>query len=165
MIRLETSMGEIVLELDAAKAPKTVENFISYVNEGHYDGTIFHRVINGFMIQGGGMTADMKEKPTHDPIETEADNGLKNDAYTVAMARTMDPHSATSQFFINVKKNDFLNFSSKTPQGWGYTVFGKVLKGQGVVNKIKQVTTGNKAGHDDVPKEPVTIIKAEIVEE
>lgn len=165
MIRLETSMGEIVLELDAAKAPKTVENFISYVNEGHYDGTIFHRVINGFMIQGGGMTADMKEKPTHDPIENEADNGLKNDAYTVAMARTMDPHSATSQFFINVKKNDFLNFSSKTPQGWGYTVFGKVLKGQGVVNKIKQVTTGNKAGHDDVPKEPVTIIKAEIVEE
>lgn len=165
MIRLETSMGEIVLELDAAKAPKTVENFISYVNEGHYDGTIFHRVINGFMIQGGGMTADMKEKPTRDPIENEADNGLKNDAYTVAMARTMDPHSATSQFFINVKKNDFLNFSSKTPQGWGYTVFGKVLKGQGVVNKIKQVTTGNKAGHDDVPKEPVTIIKAEIVEE
>ncbi len=165
MIRLETSMGEIVLELDAAKAPKTVENFISYVNEGHYDGTIFHRVINGFMIQGGGMTADMKEKPTHDPIENEADNGLKNDAYTVAMARTMDPHSATSQFFINVKKNDFLNFSSKTPQGWGYTVFGKVVKGQGVVNKIKQVTTGNKAGHDDVPKEPVTIIKAEIVQE
>ncbi len=165
MIRLETSMGEIVLELDAAKAPKTVENFISYVNEGHYDGTIFHRVINGFMIQGGGMTADMKEKPTRDPIENEADNGLKNDAYTVAMARTMDPHSATSQFFINVKKNDFLNFSSKTPQGWGYTVFGKVLKGQGVVNKIKQVTTGNKAGHDDVPKEAVTIIKAEVVEE
>lgn len=165
MIRLETSMGEIVLELDAAKAPKTVENFISYVNEGHYDGTIFHRVINGFMIQGGGMTADMKEKPTRDPIENEADNGLKNDAYTVAMARTMDPHSATSQFFINVKKNDFLNFSSKTPQGWGYTVFGKVLKGQGVVNKIKQVTTGNKAGHDDVPKEAVTIIKAEIVQE
>ncbi len=164
MIRLETSMGEICLELDAEKAPKTVENFISYVNEGHYDGTIFHRVINGFMIQGGGMTADMKEKPTREPISNEADNGLKNDAYTVAMARTMDPHSATSQFFINVKKNDFLNFSSKTPQGWGYTVFGKVVKGQGVVNKIKQVTTGSRAGHDDVPNEPITIIKAEVVQ-
>ncbi|MBF0301827.1 MAG: peptidyl-prolyl cis-trans isomerase [Desulfamplus sp.] len=165
MIRLETSMGEIVLELNAEKAPKTVENFISYVNAGHYDGTIFHRVINGFMIQGGGMTADMKEKPTNEPIPNEADNGLINDAYSVAMARTMDPHSATAQFFINVKKNDFLNFSSKTPQGWGYTVFGKVVKGQGVVNKIKQVATGNKAGHDDVPKEPITIIKAEVVQE
>ncbi len=164
MIRIETSMGEICLELDAAKAPKTVENFISYVNDGHYDGTIFHRVINGFMIQGGGMTADMKEKPTREPVPNEADNGLTNDAYTVAMARTMDPHSATAQFFINVKKNDFLNFSSKSPQGWGYTVFGKVTKGQGVINKIKQVATGNKAGHDDVPKEPVTIIKAEVVE-
>ncbi|MBF0377650.1 MAG: peptidyl-prolyl cis-trans isomerase [Desulfamplus sp.] len=164
MVRLETSMGEICLELNAEKAPKTVENFISYVNAGHYDGTIFHRVIDGFMVQGGGMTADMKEKPTREPIENEADNGLKNDAYTVAMARTSDPHSATAQFFINVKKNDFLNFSSKTPQGWGYTVFGKVVKGQGVVNKLKQVATGNKAGHSDVPKEPVTIIKAEVVE-
>lgn len=164
MIRLETSMGEICIELDAAKAPKTVENFISYVNAGHYDGTIFHRVINGFMIQGGGMTADMKEKPTREPVQNEADNGLSNDAYTVAMARTSDPHSATAQFFINVKKNDFLNFSSKTPQGWGYTVFGKVTKGQGVVNKIKQVATGSKGGHDDVPKEAVTIIKAEVVE-
>ncbi|MBF0112246.1 MAG: peptidyl-prolyl cis-trans isomerase [Desulfamplus sp.] len=164
MIRLETSMGEIVMELDAEKAPKTVENFISYVKDGHYDGTIFHRVINGFMIQCGGMTADMKEKPTREPIPNEADNGLKNDAYTVAMARTMDPHSATSQFFINVKKNDFLNFSSKSPQGWGYTVFGKVVTGQGVVNKIKQVATGSRGGHDDVPIEPVTIIKAEVVE-
>ena len=164
MVRLETSMGEICLELDAQKAPKTVENFISYVNAGHYDGTIFHRVIDGFMIQGGGMTADMQEKPTRAPVENEADNGLKNDAYTVAMARTSDPHSATAQFFINVKKNDFLNFSSKTPQGWGYTVFGKVVKGQGVVNKLKQVATGNKAGHSDVPKEPVSIIKAEVVE-
>ncbi|MBF0230495.1 MAG: peptidyl-prolyl cis-trans isomerase [Desulfamplus sp.] len=164
MVRLETSMGEICLELDAQKAPKTVENFISYVNAGHYDGTIFHRVIDGFMIQGGGMTADMQEKQTREPVENEADNGLKNDAYTVAMARTSDPHSATAQFFINVKKNDFLNFSSKTPQGWGYTVFGKVVKGQGVVNKLKQVATGNKAGHSDVPKEPVTIIKAEVVE-
>jgi len=158
-------MGEIGLELDAEKAPKTVENFLAYVNSGHYDGTIFHRVINGFMIQGGGMTADMKEKATREPVENEADNGLSNDAYTVAMARTMDPHSATAQFFINVKKNDFLNFSSKTPQGWGYTVFGKVTKGHGVVNKIKQVATGNKGGHDDVPREAVTIIKAEVVEE
>ncbi|MBF0572894.1 MAG: peptidyl-prolyl cis-trans isomerase [Desulfamplus sp.] len=164
MVRLETSMGEICLELNAEKAPKTVENFISYVNAGHYDGTIFHRVIDGFMIQGGGMNADMQEKQTREPVENEADNGLKNDAYSVAMARTSDPHSATAQFFINVKKNDFLNFSSKTPQGWGYTVFGKVVKGQGVVNKIKQVATGNKAGHSDVPKEPVTIIKAEIIE-
>lgn len=164
MIRIETSMGEISLELDAEKAPKTVENFLSYVNSGHYDGTIFHRVINGFMIQGGGMTEDMKEKPTQTPIENEADNGLSNDAYTVAMARTMDPHSATAQFFINVKKNDFLNFSSKTPQGWGYTVFGKVTKGQGVINKIKQVATCSKGGHDDVPREAVTIIKAEVVE-
>lgn len=165
MIKIETSMGEIGLELDAEKAPKTVENFLAYVNAGHYDGTIFHRVINGFMIQGGGMTEDMKEKPTREPVENEADNGLSNDAYTVAMARTMDPHSATAQFFINVKKNDFLNFSSKTPQGWGYTVFGKVTKGHGVVNKIKQVATGNKGGHDDVPREAVTIIKAEVVEE
>ncbi|MBF0200266.1 MAG: peptidyl-prolyl cis-trans isomerase [Desulfamplus sp.] len=165
MVKIETSLGEICLELDAEKAPKTVENFLSYVNEGHYDGTIFHRVINGFMIQGGGMTEDMKEKPTKDPVENEADNGLLNEPYTVAMARTMDPHSATAQFFINVKKNDFLNFSSKTPQGWGYTVFGKVTKGHGVVNKIKGIATANRAGHDDVPKEHVTIIRAEVIEE
>ncbi|SLM27671.1 peptidyl-prolyl cis-trans isomerase B (rotamase B) [Desulfamplus magnetovallimortis] len=165
MVRIETNMGEIVLELNGEKSPKTVENFLSYVKAGHYDGTIFHRVINGFMIQGGGMTEDMKEKETNPPIENEADNGLTNDPYTVAMARTMDPNSATAQFFINVKKNDFLNFSSKTPQGWGYAVFGKVAKGHGVVNKIKAVATGSKAGHDDVPKEPVTIIKAEVVEE
>ncbi|HDI59658.1 MAG TPA: peptidyl-prolyl cis-trans isomerase [Desulfobacteraceae bacterium] len=164
MVRLETSMGDIVIDLDAAKAPKTVENFLQYVNEGHYDGTIFHRVIDGFMIQGGGMTADMKEKPTRTPIENEADNGLKNEAYSVAMARTMDPHSATAQFFINVKKNDFLNHTAKTPQGWGYAVFGKVVKGHGVVNKIKAVATGRQGMHDDVPKEPVTILKAEVVE-
>ncbi len=164
MVRLETSMGDIVIDLDAAKAPKTVENFLQYVNAGHYDGTIFHRVIDGFMIQGGGMTADMKEKPPRAPIENEANNGLKNDAYSVAMARTMDPHSATAQFFINVKKNDFLNHTAKTPQGWGYAVFGKVLKGQGVVNKIKGVATGRQGMHDDVPKEPVTILKAEVVE-
>jgi peptidyl-prolyl cis-trans isomerase B (cyclophilin B) len=148
MVRLETSMGDIVIDLDAAKAPKTVENFLGYVNEGHYDGTIFHRVIDGFMIQGGGMTADMKEKPTRAPVENEADNGLKNEAYSVAMARTMDPHSATAQFFINVKKNDF----------------GKVVKGHGVVNKINGVATGRQGMHDDVPKEPVTILKAEVVE-
>ena len=164
MVRLETSMGEIEIELDAQKAPKTVANFLEYVNAGHYDGTIFHRVIDGFMIQGGGMTEDMGEKPTRAPVENEADNGLKNDAYTVAVARTMDPHSATAQFFINVKKNDFLNYKAKTPQGWGYAVFGKVTKGHGVVNKIKGVATGRKGMHDDVPLEPVTIIKAEVVD-
>ncbi len=164
MVRLETSMGEIFLELDEEKAPKTTANFLGYVNSGHYDGTIFHRVIDGFMIQGGGMTAGMQEKPTGDPIENEADNGLANDTYTVAMARTMDPHSATAQFFINVKKNDFLNHTAKNERGWGYTVFGKVTKGHGVVNKIKAVPTGRVGGYDDVPKEPVTIIKAEVVE-
>ncbi len=163
MVRIETSMGEIQVQLDAEKAPKTVENFLSYVNAGHYDSTIFHRVIDGFMIQGGGMTEDLKEKKSDKPIENEADNGLSNDAYTIAMARTMDPHSATAQFFINVKNNDFLNHTSKTPQGWGYTVFGKVSKGHGVVNKIKKVTTGKKMGFDDVPLEPVTIIKAEVM--
>ena len=163
MVKLETSMGDIVLELDAEKAPNTVANFLAYVEDGHYDGTIFHRVIDGFMIQGGGMTAEMDEKATRGPIENEADNGLTNDAYTVAMARTMDPHSATAQFFINVKRNDFLNHSAKTPQGWGYTVFGKVAKGHGVVNKIKGVSTGRKGMHDDVPVEPITIVKAEVV--
>ncbi|MFZ5564176.1 MAG: peptidylprolyl isomerase [Thermodesulfobacteriota bacterium] len=163
-VKLDTSMGEIELELDSAKAPKTAANFISYVKSGHYNGTIFHRVIDGFMIQGGGMDASMKEKPTGAPIENEADNGLKNDAYAVAMARTSDPHSATAQFFINVKKNDFLNYTSKTPQGWGYTVFGKVVKGHGVVNKIKGVATGRKGMHDDVPQTPVVINKAEVIE-
>jgi peptidyl-prolyl cis-trans isomerase B (cyclophilin B) len=165
VIKLETSMGDILLELDAEKAPKSVENFTNYVKSGHYDGTIFHRVIDGFMIQGGGMTADMREKPTESPIENEADNGLTNDAYTVAMARTMAPHSATAQFFINVKNNEFLNHKNKTEAGWGYTVFGKVAKGHGVVNKIKGVKTGRKGMHDDVPVETVEIIKAEIVEE
>ena len=164
MVKLETSMGDIILELDEEKAPKTVANFLSYVQDGHYDGTIFHRVIDGFMIQGGGMTADMTEKATKAPIENEADNGLKNEAYTVAMARTPDPNSATSQFFINVKNNEFLNHSAKTPQGWGYAVFGKVAKGHGVVNKIKGVATGRKGMHDDVPDEPVVITKAEVVE-
>jgi peptidyl-prolyl cis-trans isomerase B (cyclophilin B) len=165
MIKIETSMGEIEVELNAEKAPKTVENFLAYVNAGHYDGTIFHRVIDGFMVQGGGMTEDMKEKPTNAPIENEADNGLSNDAYTLAMARTMDPHSATAQFFINVKKNDFLNHTAKTPQGWGYTVFGKVTKGHGVINKMKGVATGNKGGHQDVPTQAITILKAQVIDD
>ena len=164
MVRLETDMGDIFIELNEEKAPKTTANFLNYVNAGHYDGTIFHRVIDGFMIQGGGMDADMEEKATGDPVENEADNGLSNDAYSVAMARTMDPHSATAQFFINVKKNDSLNHTAKTPQGWGYTVFGKVTKGHGVVNKIKAVKTGRKGMHDDVPVEPIVINKAEVVE-
>ncbi|MDZ7579183.1 MAG: peptidylprolyl isomerase [Deltaproteobacteria bacterium] len=164
MVKLETSMGDIFLDLDHENAPETVANFLDYVKAGHYDGTIFHRVIDGFMIQGGGMTADMKEKSTRAPIENEADKGLKNVAYAVAMARTPDPHSATAQFFINVKNNDFLNHTAKSPQGWGYAVFGKVAKGQGVVNKIKAVATGSKGMHADVPLEPVVINKAEVVD-
>jgi len=165
MVKLETDMGDILIELDEEKAPVTVANFLKYVKAGHYDGTIFHRVIDGFMIQGGGMNADMKERETGASIENEADNGLTNEAYTVAMARTMDPHSATAQFFINVKKNDFLNHTAKTPQGWGYAVFGKVTKGHGVVNKMKGVKTGRKGMHDDVPVEPIFINKASVVEE
>ncbi|MBI4797899.1 MAG: peptidyl-prolyl cis-trans isomerase [Desulfarculus sp.] len=165
MVKIETSLGEIEVELYEDKAPKSVANFLAYVKDGHYDGTIFHRVISGFMIQGGGFTADMKQKPTKNPVENEADNGLKNEAYTLAMARTQDPHSASAQFFINVKNNDFLNHTSKTPQGWGYTVFGKVVKGQGVINKSKGVPTGSKGMFDDVPREAVTIIKAEVVED
>jgi peptidyl-prolyl cis-trans isomerase B (cyclophilin B) len=157
-------MGEIMLELYEDKAPKTVANFLAYVAAGHYDGTIFHRVINGFMAQGGGLTEDMQEKPTGEPIENEADNGLKNVAYSVAMARTSDPHSAAAQFFINVKNNTFLDHSAKTDKGWGYTVFGKVAKGHGVVNKLKAVPTGKKSGFDDVPTTPVTLIKVEVVE-
>ena len=153
--------GTITLELDTAKAPKTVENFLSYVNKGHYDGTIFHRVIPGFMIQGGGMEPGMKQKATDKEIENEAHNGLKNDMYTVAMARTNAPHSASSQFFINVgKDNSFLNHTSPTPSGWGYAVFGKVISGTEVVDKIKAVRTGRKGFHDDVPVEDVVIEKA-----
>ncbi|HGG59106.1 MAG TPA: peptidyl-prolyl cis-trans isomerase [Gammaproteobacteria bacterium] len=163
-VTLETSMGNIVLELYPDKAPKTVENFIAYVKDGHYDGVIFHRVIPNFMIQGGGMTEDMQEKPTRAPIENEANNGLKNDEGTIAMARTSDPHSATAQFFINVKNNDFLNFSAPTPQGWGYAVFGKVVEGMDVVHKIEKVQTGNRAGHQDVPLDPVIITKATVSE-
>jgi cyclophilin family peptidyl-prolyl cis-trans isomerase len=165
MVKLETSMGDIVIETADEKAPRTVANFLTYVQNGHYDGTIFHRVIDGFMIQGGGLTGEMKEKPTGAPIPNEADNGLKNDAYSVAMARTSDPHSATAQFFINVKNNAFLDHSAKTPDGWGYAVFAKVVKGQGVVNKIKAVSTGRKGFHDDVPLEPVVIHRAEVVAE
>ncbi len=160
LVKLETSMGVIYLELFDKEAPNTVNNFLEYVRSGHYDGTIFHRVIDGFMIQGGGLTSDMQSKPTKAPIENEANNGLKNDAYTLAMARTADPHSATAQFFINVKNNTFLNYTSETAQGWGYAVFGKVAKGHDVVNNIKKVATGNKSGHSDVPMTTVEIIKA-----
>ena len=163
MVELHTNHGVIKLELDAAKAPKTVENFLSYVKKGHYDGTVFHRVINGFMIQGGGFEPGMKQKPTDAPIDNEANNGLKNDKYTIAMARTNDPHSATAQFFINVNDNDFLNHSSPTPQGWGYAVFGKVVEGQDVVDKIKGVKTGNAGFHQDVPADDVVIEKAVVV--
>ena len=163
-VKLATSLGDIVVELDAAKAPKSVENFVQYVNDKHYDGTIFHRVIDGFMIQGGGFTSDMAQKPTRAPIPLEASNGLKNNKYTIAMARTGEPHSASSQFFINTKDNDFLDFKSHTPQGWGYAVFGKVIKGQEVVDKIAAVQTGKKGYYDDVPMETVIIKKAVIVE-
>ncbi len=155
-----TNYGVITLELDAEKAPKSTENFLNYVKKGHYDGTVFHRVIGNFMIQGGGMDADMNQKPTDGEITNEADNGLKNDKYTVAMARTSAPHSATAQFFINVVDNDFLNFKSPTPSGWGYAVFGKVVAGTDVVDKIKGVKTGSKGFHQDVPKETVVIEKA-----
>lgn len=157
VIEMKTTFGVITLELDGEKAPKTVENFIRYASEGFYDGTIFHRVIDNFMIQGGGFDADMQQKETAEPVENEADNGLKNDRGTIAMARTMDPHSATAQFFLNVKDNDFLNHSGKNMQGWGYTVFGKVTDGDAVLDKIRSVETGNKSGHQDVPKESVVI--------
>ncbi|MDN5733850.1 MULTISPECIES: peptidylprolyl isomerase [Psychrobacter] len=163
VVELDTNMGAIVIELNEEKAPKTVENFLNYVKSGHYDGTIFHRIIDGFMIQGGGMDAEMNEKATNAPIENEADNGLKNDKGTIAMARTQDPHSATSQFFINVKDNDFLNHSGKNMQGWGYTVFGKVTSGMDVIDKMRGVPTGRFGMHADVPKEPVVINSATIV--
>ncbi len=154
------TQGVITLELDAEKAPKTVENFLNYVNQGFYNGTIFHRVIKNFMIQGGGFTTDMQQKETQEPIENEAKNGLKNDAYTIAMARTGDPHSATAQFFINTVSNDFLNHTAPSAQGWGYAVFGKVVKGQDVVDSIKKVRTTRKGYHDDVPYDLVVIDKA-----
>ncbi|MEZ0237395.1 MAG: peptidylprolyl isomerase [Methylophilaceae bacterium] len=161
MVKLHTNFGVITLELDAEKAPVTVANFLEYVDSGFYNNTVFHRVIDGFMIQGGGFEPGMSQKSTNASIKNEADNGLKNKAYTIAMARTPDPHSASSQFFINVADNDFLNFSSPTSQGWGYCVFGKVTDGTDVVDKIRQVKTGNKAGHQDVPAEDVVIERAE----
>ena len=164
MIKLTTNHGDITIELDAGKAPVTTQNFIAYVESGHYSNTVFHRVIDGFMIQGGGFEPGMKQKATQAPIKNEANNGLKNDKYTIAMARTSDPHSASSQFFINVGDNDFLNHTAPTAQGWGYCVFGKVVTGTEVVDKIKGVTTGRKGFHDDVPLEDVVIQKAVVLE-
>jgi peptidyl-prolyl cis-trans isomerase B (cyclophilin B) len=163
MVKLHTNHGTITLELDAEKAPLTVANFLEYVNSGSYNNTIFHRVIDGFMIQGGGFEPGMTQKPTNAQIQNEAANGLKNEAYTVAMARTPDPHSASSQFFINIANNSFLNYSAPTTQGFGYCVFGKVVEGQDVVDKIRKVKTGNKGGHSDVPVEDVIIESAEVV--
>lgn len=162
MVKLHTNHGTITLELDAEKAPKTVENFLQYVRDGFFDGTIFHRVIDGFMIQGGGFEPGMTQKPTRAAIPNEAGNELKNDTYTVAMARTNDPNSATAQFFINVANNSFLNHTSPTPQGYGYAVFGKVVEGMDVIDKLKKVKTGNRAGHQDVPLEDIVITQAEI---
>lgn len=163
MIRFTTNLGSFDLELDAKAAPKTVANFERYVKEGFYNGTLFHRVIDGFMIQGGGFEAGMQHKEGYAPIENEAMNGLKNDKYTIAMARTSDPHSATSQFFINVSDNDFLNHTVPSGQGWGYAVFGRVVKGFDVIDRIAKVKTGSSRGFQDVPKEDVVIEKAEII--
>ncbi|WP_312934892.1 peptidylprolyl isomerase [Pseudomonas sp.] len=163
-VKLSTNHGDIVLQLNAEKAPQTVENFVQYVKDGHFDGTIFHRVIKGFMIQGGGFDANMSQKKTRATIQNEADNGLKNAKYSVAMARTMEPHSASAQFFINASDNDFLNHSGKNVQGWGYAVFGEVIEGREIVDAIEKVGTGSKSGHQDVPAEAVVIEKAEIIE-
>jgi peptidyl-prolyl cis-trans isomerase B (cyclophilin B) len=162
-VELNTSKGAIRIELDDAKAPESAKNFIAYVESGHYDGTVFHRVIADFMIQGGGFDGAMKQKPTREPIRNEANNGLKNDHYTVAMARTSDPHSASSQFFINAKNNDFLNFRSESQSGWGYAVFGRVVQGTEVVDAIESVATARRGFHDDVPVEDVVILKASVV--
>jgi peptidyl-prolyl cis-trans isomerase B (cyclophilin B) len=162
-VEMTTSAGTIRIELDDAKAPASVANFIDYVNKGHYDGTVFHRVIKGFMIQGGGFEPGMKQKPTGAPIANEANNGLRNDRYTLAMARTSAPHSATAQFFINTTDNDFLNFKSESPQGWGYAVFGKVVAGTEVVDAIEGVKTGRRGMHDDVPLDDVVIQRAVVV--
>ncbi|MBI4204208.1 MAG: peptidyl-prolyl cis-trans isomerase [Betaproteobacteria bacterium] len=163
MVKLHTNFGTITLELDSKKAPDTVANFLQYVNDGHYANTVFHRVIDGFMIQGGGFEPGMKQKPTRGPVKNEADNQLKNDAYTVAMARTPDPHSATAQFFINVSDNRFLNFTAPTAEGWGYCVFGRVTEGTEVVDRIRKVKTGNRGMHQDVPVDDVVIQKTEVV--
>lgn len=162
-VRLDTTMGVVVLELTPRLAPRTVENFLQYVNDGFYDGTVFHRVIKGFMIQGGGLTAEMERKPTRPPIENEADNGLENRPGSIAMARTGDPHSATAQFFINTADNASLDFKEKSVQGWGYCVFGRVVQGMDVVSAIEAVETGRKAGHRDVPVAPVVIRSATVV--
>lgn len=164
-VKLKTNHGTIVLQLNSEEAPKTVENFLNYVNSGFYNGTLFHRVINNFMIQGGGMLPGMREKNTRPPIQNEANNGLPNKVGSVAMARTSDPHSATSQFFINVADNTFLNYTAPTAQGWGYCVFGEVVDGLEVVNKIKMVSTTNRGFHKDVPKEDVFIEVAEVVQD
>ena len=162
-VDLHTTAGVIRIELDDVKAPLSAANFLSYVNSGHYDGTVFHRVIKGFMVQGGGMEPGLKQKPTQAAIQNEANNGLKNDKYTLAMARTNAPHSATAQFFINTVNNDFLNFRSESPQGWGYAVFGRVIAGTDVVDQIEKVRTGTRGFHDDVPVEDVVITKAVVV--
>lgn len=162
-ILMTTTVGPMTLELDADNAPKTVENFLSYVSSGFYDGTIFHRVIDNFMVQGGGFTADMEQKSTQAPVENEANNGLKNARGTIAMARTQDPHSATAQFFINVQDNDFLNHTGENMQGWGYAVFGKVTEGEDVLDKIRCVQTGSQAGHQDVPVEPIIIESVTVI--
>jgi peptidyl-prolyl cis-trans isomerase B (cyclophilin B) len=164
MVKLHTTLGVITLQLDAEKAPVTVKNFEDYVASGQFSNTIFHRVIDNFMIQGGGFEPGMMQKPVNAPIKNEAANGLKNDKYTIAMARTGDPQSATAQFFINTKDNDFLNYTAPNPQGYGYCVFGKVIEGMDVVDKIGKVKTGNLGGHGDVPKEDVIITKAEMVQ-
>jgi peptidyl-prolyl cis-trans isomerase B (cyclophilin B) len=163
MVKLHTSFGVISLELDAARAPETVKNFLAYVESGHYANTVFHRVIDDFMIQGGGFESGMRQKPTRAAVKNEATNGLKNARYTVAMARTSDPHSATAQFFINVNDNGFLDHTAPTPQGWGYCVFGRVVAGQDVVDRIKAIKTGRRGGHADVPLEDVVIERAEVV--
>ena len=162
-VLITTNHGAIKFELDDAKAPNTVANFVQYAKDGHYDNTVFHRVISNFMIQGGGFEPGMKQKSVRDPIDNEAANGLKNDLHTVAMARTNDPHSATAQFFINIKNNDFLNFTSPNGNGWGYCVFGRVVEGTEVVDSIKDVKTGTKGFHQDVPAEDVVILKAEVL--
>ena len=162
-VELQTSKGTIKIELDDVKAPDSVRNFVDHVKRGHYDGTVFHRVIKGFMIQGGGFEPGMKQKPTNAAVKNEANNGLKNARYTLAMARTSDPHSATAQFFINAADNEFLNFKSESPQGWGYAVFGRVVEGSDVVDAIEKVQTGSKSGHGDVPVEDVTIERATVI--
>ena len=162
-VLMKTLFGDITLELDGEKAPATVANFIEYAQSGYYDGTIFHRVINNFMIQGGGFDTEMQQKPTNAPIQNEANNGLKNNRGSVAMARTMDPHSATAQFFINVSDNDFLNFSGENMQGWGYAVFGQVVEGEDVLDKIRVVPTGSQAGYQDVPTDPIVIESVTII--